>query len=770
MPPLGSTVRKTSHATTTAAADLDASSSAAPRRTAGGRAIRTNTTRPANYYARPFGSFGAASATANLDNDTNNDPPGFFPAVQFFTDAVTALPKEVVRQFTLIKEVEAKVHGPNQKLGDLVDAAMQLPTPARKSNQAGNQQPHGMINLASHSALGSATASLVNGVAPAALGHQSAQNSISGSVNGEELLHLAENDEDMARRRQFLELRAHAHNMLPNLDEKNVVLAEANRVLNLQLLRIDSVLPHIDNEISEDARLGSMTHWAYPENRRKQAQSGTHSRAVQATNTLANVATAMHEAEISQARREAGKEAAKEKVRGRGKEHLDSDFDDKPKKTHAKIAKNKATGPTGLGISTNGEPVKRRKVDKTATAMERSVSGTGKAAKGAKDTPRSTPASDVNKKAATKAKPGPTKKKVAGSASNSPALVSSPLHNSFNPASIIEPPGSGRPQSSRTRQVSTATNLRHEQLADDDRGAEPAPGATNGNSTKTGTKRKAPADGPQSEEQAKQSTEISMFSKQQDETALDSERPGPPSRSDSNSGKGGRGSKNGTPRADDNAMSRTRSTRSLRPNDGHESSSSEQPQRPVAKHKRVASNSHLVKQLASFNRSPDLDRNGSGEDEELGELVQDKDGNILRQRSETRRPERRPVSRRNTIDAVSSPPPTSEPAAEEEDEPMPDVEPPVPELEQVDANEVEEEEESEHDPDDPNEPRYCYCNRGSYGEMIACDNTKCEREWFHLECTELTDTPGEDETWYCRDCRPQFQRKRGGRGGRRGGG
>lgn len=25
-------------------------------------------------------------------------------------------------------------------------------------------------------------------------------------------------------------------------------------------------------------------------------------------------------------------------------------------------------------------------------------------------------------------------------------------------------------------------------------------------------------------------------------------------------------------------------------------------------------------------------------------------------------------------------------------------------------------------PVDPNEPTYCYCNRVSYGEMIACDN------------------------------------------------
>jgi hypothetical protein len=28
------------------------------------------------------------------------------------------------------------------------------------------------------------------------------------------------------------------------------------------------------------------------------------------------------------------------------------------------------------------------------------------------------------------------------------------------------------------------------------------------------------------------------------------------------------------------------------------------------------------------------------------------------------------------------------------------------------------------------ELRYCYCNGPSYGEMVACDRKKCEREWY----------------------------------------
>ena len=39
---------------------------------------------------------------------------------------------------------------------------------------------------------------------------------------------------------------------------------------------------------------------------------------------------------------------------------------------------------------------------------------------------------------------------------------------------------------------------------------------------------------------------------------------------------------------------------------------------------------------------------------------------------------------------------------------------------------------------DSTEPTYCYCNRISFGEMIACENMDCPIEWFHFECVGLT--------------------------------
>jgi hypothetical protein len=48
------------------------------------------------------------------------------------------------------------------------------------------------------------------------------------------------------------------------------------------------------------------------------------------------------------------------------------------------------------------------------------------------------------------------------------------------------------------------------------------------------------------------------------------------------------------------------------------------------------------------------------------------------------------------------------------------------------------------DEDEEGEPRYCYCNQVSFGEMVACDNDACPREWFHLSCVGLTKPPGKN--------------------------
>ena len=53
-------------------------------------------------------------------------------------------------------------------------------------------------------------------------------------------------------------------------------------------------------------------------------------------------------------------------------------------------------------------------------------------------------------------------------------------------------------------------------------------------------------------------------------------------------------------------------------------------------------------------------------------------------------------------------------------------------------------------PIDPNEPVYCYCKQVSWGEMVACDSSKCSREWFHLACVNLISPP--QGKWFCKEC------------------
>ncbi|KAI0323064.1 hypothetical protein OF83DRAFT_1047997 [Amylostereum chailletii] len=69
---------------------------------------------------------------------------------------------------------------------------------------------------------------------------------------------------------------------------------------------------------------------------------------------------------------------------------------------------------------------------------------------------------------------------------------------------------------------------------------------------------------------------------------------------------------------------------------------------------------------------------------------------------------------------------------------------------------------------------YCWCNGPSFGDMIGCDDSDCEREWFHLSCLGLQVAPKDE--WFCDGCKNKAKNKRrapvksrksgGGRSGR----
>jgi hypothetical protein len=54
------------------------------------------------------------------------------------------------------------------------------------------------------------------------------------------------------------------------------------------------------------------------------------------------------------------------------------------------------------------------------------------------------------------------------------------------------------------------------------------------------------------------------------------------------------------------------------------------------------------------------------------------------------------------------------------------------------------------------EPVYCTCRSIAHGDMISCDNEKCNIEWFHFGCVGLTKMPKGD--WFCKTCKSLLSR------------
>jgi hypothetical protein len=339
------------------------------------RQTRNNPPRSSISGSRPFVSRGSLRGLDGVPSP--EQPIEIFPAITHFADAITALPKELVRHFTLLKEVDAKIFAPEKDLGRLVHAALNTPPPERRQPADTN------LALAPTStpmsAQGSLNGSLINGqVTPVAFAPDSLEVYNPAAT--------AFDPANVHRRQIFQHCAFTMQNMLVSLDEKNHVISTAAEALNKQLARIDDCFPYIELEISDEARYGSVTHWAYPENRA--AKSGGGRRDLISVNHLS--AAAQHLVDEAAARSDARKQALLAK---KGNRHFaESDFDDQldarhresTKKLHgnSKIRKAADASLLGLGITngsgTNGNPPKRRKVDKGPSGgvvMERALNG-----------------------------------------------------------------------------------------------------------------------------------------------------------------------------------------------------------------------------------------------------------------------------------------------------------------------------------------------------------------------------------------------------------
>jgi inhibitor of growth protein 3 len=60
---------------------------------------------------------------------------------------------------------------------------------------------------------------------------------------------------------------------------------------------------------------------------------------------------------------------------------------------------------------------------------------------------------------------------------------------------------------------------------------------------------------------------------------------------------------------------------------------------------------------------------------------------------------------------------------------------------------------AEQDEEESDDTKYCFCQRVSFGDMVACDNDNCQFQWFHWECVGIKEEPVGD--WLCPDCKKQ---------------
>jgi hypothetical protein len=364
--------------------------------------MRRTRTNPARATAPSNGTNALSSGP------TQDQPIDIFPAVTHFADAITALPKELVRHFTLLKEVDAKIFAPEESLFKLIEAALSAPLP---------DPPQSVNDASSSVALASAP--------------MSAQNSSTGVPFNGHFPAVPSNDEpintalfdpsNLPRRQLFRQTAFKIQEMLVSLEEKNHVISTANEALQKQLGRIEDLWPQLENEFSDEAKWGSTTHWAYLENRIAKANNNSQAERSRREGAATLSAAAQQLAEEAAARSSDRKQALAAKKNSKNSQATEADTDGKPQEQVSKKSHNTgksrkpagdAAGGVGLGISNpqaangaNPAPKRRKVENKQANnsggaAMEKAMSSVfgASAAKPKTTSPSGTPAPDGTKK------------------------------------------------------------------------------------------------------------------------------------------------------------------------------------------------------------------------------------------------------------------------------------------------------------------------------------------------------------------------------------
>jgi hypothetical protein len=273
-----------------------------------------------------------------------------YPAITHFADAISALPREFRRHQSLLKEVDAKAWANEESLQNILEQC-----------------------LADTRAISYETALAAQSLAASVTGddpvNSSEVQSVAGaSVDAASLASARSTDPASLQRRHLHHaLRQNLIAIMQTMDEKNHVITNANEEVARHIRRLDNIWPHISEEISEEARLGSLKHWAYTETNSTKKPAEPAPRGRPGENEVA--ARSQTRRDDVQAKRQ------------RAVHHADSDFDESrppTRKAHPSSKKRVAElglEPPGLGISNTGA-AKRKKPDRLAggAGMERSIS------------------------------------------------------------------------------------------------------------------------------------------------------------------------------------------------------------------------------------------------------------------------------------------------------------------------------------------------------------------------------------------------------------
>lgn len=696
----------------------------------------------------------AASLLRTGSLNGSDQPIDIFPAVTHFTDAITALPKDLVRHFTLLKEVDAKVFAPEEALFQLVDVALNAPPP----------------DTAAPSVIDG-----TNSVAPASA-PMSAQNSSSGVVFNGQFPSVPSTDEavnpalfdpsNLPRRQLFRQTALKIHDMLVSLEEKNHVISGANEALDKQLNRVEDLWPHLENEFSDEAKWGSTTHWAYLENRIAKANNNSQAERSRRDGAAALSAAAQQLAEEAAAKTSERKATTSKKSSRNHNNNQDAETEGRQPENTKKAQSSKARKPAateaagvGLGITnpptsngTNPAP-KRRKVENkqlntgsgSGPVADKAMNGVfgSNAAKAKPASPRETPVPEPTKKrkalptsstqskkryiydceirgfqSGTRELTNPlscsrTAAAASPSVTNSPVIGSFPTDNLFKaPRASPAPSTINRPSSSRARQNSAQTNpdvTKHQQPA---LPPPPLPSKPSTNATVVTTT-------PVTEQIMEAPINAPAPATDMEEGEIREDEPPVPPTSEVIK-------KEVEPQNDSSALTE--------PNGGSKVSEAKQAvkEAEAKKESKPILPPPTPPTATVPSATPVLTKSGRASKPSTPAMPTFAEAGVVPQRSRSSRaseganpPKRSHKKGASAAAAAAAAAAVAQAQAQAA----------------AAAQQASNRNGAHDDEEDEAEPTYCYCNQVSYGEMVACDADGCKREWFHLGCVGPKNAP-----------------------------